>query len=248
MHKFIVGEKDFRDFIPKDAGFEECKSKKSYGPAIRNYYLIHYVEKGCGTFRNEKGEYPVGKGEAFLIRPGEVTYYEADVNEPWSYVWIGFSGILAEKFQSLPDIIKPDGNIFGELKTLNSAMIEEKLCALAFRLYSNLFEDQTEPDYVSKVIGYINSEYAGEVKIDKIAESLKLNRKYLARIFKERCGISMKEYLIRKRLTEGKALLEKGYTVTEAASLSGYSDAFAFSKAFKSFFGNSPKTLKKTGK
>lgn len=248
MYKFIVGEKDFKDFIPRDAGFEECASGKSYGPAIRNYYLIHYVEKGEGMFKNESGEYKVSEGEAFLIRPGEVTYYEADKEKPWSYVWIGFTGALAEKFHGLPDIIRPDGSIFGELKSLNSAMIEERLCALTFRLYCNLFEDKTEPDYISKVIGYINSEYAGNIKINNIAESLKLNRKYLARIFKERCGVSMKEYLIRKRLTEGKALLEKGYTVTEASLLSGYSDAFAFSKAFKAFFGKSPKTLKKAGK
>ena len=248
MHRFIIGEKNFKDFIPRDAGFEECKSGKSYGPAIRNYYLIHYVEKGTGVFKNEKGEYRVDAGQAFLICPGEVTYYEADKDNPWSYIWIGFEGTLAEKFHSLPDIITPDGNIFGEIKTLSSAMIEEKICAISFRLYCNLFENKTEPDYVNKVIGYINAEYAGDIKIDKIAESLKLNRKYLARIFKERCGLSMKEYLKRKRLTEGRALLEKGYNVTEAAALSGYSDAFAFSKAFKAFFGKSPKTLKKAEK
>ena len=54
----------------------------------------------------------------------------------------------------------------------------------------------------------------------------------------------MQEFLIRKRLTEGKKLLEKGYNVSEAAVLSGYKDAFGFSKAFRAFFGKTPKMCK----
>ncbi len=52
--------------------------------------------------------------------------------------------------------------------------------------------------------------------------------------------------MIEKRLSEAKKLIERGYNVGEAGMLCGYSDTFAFSKAFKSFFGVSPKAFKKT--
>ncbi len=248
MHKYLVGKKDLGDFTPVDAGFQDCGKNYSYGPNVRSYYLIHYVESGKGIFRNERAEYELLPGEAFLIRPGEETYYRASEDEPWSYIWLGFNGKLSEAFGSLPDIIKPDGNIFREIKNLPEAMLEERLCALIFNLYCNLFADNVKPDYVSKVKGYINARYMEDIKISDIAYALNLNRKYLSLLFKKQTGLTMQEYLIKKRLTEGKAFLEKGYTVTEAASLSGYSDAFAFSKAFKAFFGKTPKMCKNVTK
>lgn len=244
MHKYLVGKKDLRDFIPVDAGFQDCTKGYSYGPKVRDYYLIHYVDEGCGTFRNDKALYEVKKGEAFLIRPGEVTYYEASSDNPWSYIWIGFNGKLSETFASLPDIIKPDGNLMREIKNLPEAMLEERLCAIIFNLYCDLFEDDVKPDYVNKVKGYINARYMEDIKIAEIADSLNLNRKYLSSLFKKQTGITMQEYLIRKRLAEGKKLLENGHNVTEAAHMAGYADAFGFSKAFRAFFGKTPKMCK----
>ena len=83
------------------------------------------------------------------------------------------------------------------------------------------------------------------VTISGIAESLGLNRKYLARIFKESRGISMQEYLISKRLHEAKKLLLSGYGASESAYMVGYSDPFGFSKAFKRKYGVPPSAVKK---
>ena len=105
-----------------------------------------------------------------------------------------------------------------------------------------------KPDYVNKVKGYINARYMEDIKIAEIADSLNLNRKYLSSLFKKQTGITMQEYLIRKRLAEGKKLLENGHNVTEAAHMAGYADAFGFSKAFRAFFGKTPKSLRKATK
>ena len=39
----------------------------------------------------------------FSFLPAEVTYYQADEAEPWSYAWVGFDG------KAVPEILKPDG-------------------------------------------------------------------------------------------------------------------------------------------
>jgi len=93
-------------------------------------------------------------------------------------------------------------------------------------------------------MSYINAHYMDNVTISQIAESLGLNRKYLARIFKEKCGVTMQEYLINKRLHEGKKLLRLGYTVEESSYMVGYSDPFGFSKAFKRRYGVPPSEYK----
>lgn len=248
MIMYIVGKKDFSDFIPVNAGYQCCDPGYGYGPTVRDYYTIHYIEKGKGIYKSINGEHEVNAGEAFLIRPGEMAYYEADKENPWDYIWIGFKGKFSEKFYDLPDILKPDGTLFAEIKSLPETMLEERLCAIIFRLYCNLFENITEPDFVGKVMGVINAKYMDDIKISDIADELNLNRKYLSSLFKKKTGITMQEFLIRKRLTEGKKLLEKGYNVSEAAVLSGYKDAFGFSKAFSAFFGKSPKSLRKVTK
>ena len=36
-------------------------------PKIRDYYLIHYIEKGKGTFTNEVREYNLKASDAFVF-------------------------------------------------------------------------------------------------------------------------------------------------------------------------------------
>jgi lipoprotein NlpI len=40
----------------------------------------------------------LGKNQLFLICPEVTTYYEADKDDPWTYLWIGFSGIKARTY------------------------------------------------------------------------------------------------------------------------------------------------------
>ena len=38
----------------------------------------------------------LGPGYGFLIPPEELVFYQADEADPWTYVWVGFSGMIAE--------------------------------------------------------------------------------------------------------------------------------------------------------
>ena len=84
-------------------GEESCKSNHSYGPAIRNHWLLHFVRSGKGHFDNKRACYELSGGSMFIIRPGEVTYYEADSDDPWHYEWIGF-----EMSCPVPDVLDRD--------------------------------------------------------------------------------------------------------------------------------------------
>jgi AraC-like DNA-binding protein len=209
---------------------------------VRNYLLIHFVKSGTGTFECPRGKYSVRAGEAFVIYPGEITVYEADSKNPWEYLWIGFSGSLADRFCTLGDVFTytPD-----TLHSLEYAIglecgREEYLTGALFTFYSTIIGSEHCTDHTAKVTAYINAHYMEPVSIAGIADMLGLDRKYLARIFRERVGTSMQKYLITKRLHEGKKLLLNGYTVAEAAAMVGYCDQFAFSKAFKEKYGVAP--------
>ncbi len=71
-------------------GREICEAGHTYGPAVRQEYLLHYVISGKGTFTADGKTTELGAHDAFLIMPEETTVYRADAKEPWSYVWAGF--------------------------------------------------------------------------------------------------------------------------------------------------------------
>ena len=243
----LVKNKGFLDFSPCDAGMENCDPSHKFGPFIRNYYLIHFVVSGKGTFETARGIHSLEKRKAFLIKPGEVTVYQADEVDPWEYLWIGFRGKSAERFSELSDTFEYDESLLPEIYNAfkNEKSREELIMSVMFKLYAQLFcEGDMSEDYPGKVANYINSHYMEDVTIASIASALRLNRKYLARIFKEKNGVSMQEFLINKRLHEAKKLLKLGHTVEESAYLVGYSDPFGFSKAFKKRYGVSPCSFK----
>jgi AraC-like DNA-binding protein len=239
---YLLEDSGYSDFIPADVGHELCESGHSFGPYIRKYYLVHFVINGGGTLVNERGTHRIRGGEAFLIRPGEVTAYKADTNTPWEYMWLGFNGNLASAFDNVQDVFEYDASILTEISyAINCNECRETLLVSAiFKLYASIIGGKLLTDYSSKVKNYINLHYMEKVSISAVADSLGLNRKYLARIFKDKIGVSMQEYLIKKRLHEAVRLLKMGYNVEETAYMVGYSDQFGFSKAFKHKYGVPP--------
>lgn len=75
---------------PLYMGREQCDPGHRYG-RVRREYLMHYVASGAGTFRTGAGLRRLTGGMAFLIRPGEEHWYEADSQQPWEYWWLGFA-------------------------------------------------------------------------------------------------------------------------------------------------------------
>ena len=72
-------------------GRENCAPEWTFGPYVREHYVIHVVKAGCGTYSLRNREFRLTAGQMFLIYPGEVTLYKADAEDPWSYSWIGSS-------------------------------------------------------------------------------------------------------------------------------------------------------------
>ena len=244
--RLFLTDRKLQDFNPLIAGEENCAPGHSFGPAVRKYTLIHYVFQGKGVLYTRGKVYPVQAGQAFLILPGEVTTYTADIDDPWHYRWIGFNGALSSQFSRLEPVLQVPEIYFGDIMHLaaDPSMAEYQLAANLFSLYAYLFADvRAESPYVRRVENYIRSNYMHQIRVDNIAAELNLNRRYLSRLFREKNGISIQEYLIRTRLKEAKQLLLRGYSVKDAAHLSGYEDVSNFSKMFKKHFGKSPANL-----
>lgn len=94
---------------------------------------------------------------------------------------------------------------------------------------------------VAKVKEYIKENYK-EASLEDAAVQVSLSPSYLSRIFKENCGMGFSEYLIKTRMEKACELLgDIKYKSYDIAYYIGYDNPKNFSRAFKAYFGITPK-------
>jgi len=247
-----IEEISYNDVVPMLFGYENCKSGHSFGPALREYWLIHYVESGFGTFAKGSTTYRVEPGQMFIIRPFEVTLYTADKEQPWTYHWVAFfcDGELPVDLD--PVITCPKaGEIFERIKNSREmgAGKGAQVRGLIWQIFALLMENQkTSSDYINAAVNYMNTQYVNCITVKNVADHLGLNRSYFSDYFKKRMGISPQNFLMNIRMSKAADMLIHGIKPTVAATSVGYEDLFAFSKAFKKHFGISPREYAKQNK
>jgi len=80
------------------AGFHHTNSGYSYGPMIRDHYLIHFISEGEGVLELHQRRYFVKAGSCFLIYPHQISFYQSSTRNPLKYTWLGFNGHKAETY------------------------------------------------------------------------------------------------------------------------------------------------------
>ncbi len=243
MKLIFLSDRQFKDLNPISLGYEECKPLKGCTDYPRDCVSLHYVYSGHGTLRVEDKAYNVGAGEAFIINEGERAAYFADGKDPWVYSWICFEGERCDAFRRLPSVFPHSPEIFREMLSVeNTANNREAILAsLLFMLYSEIqTDDRMTTEYIRKIMNIIGQNYMYDLRVERIAEELNLNRQYISALFKRETGKSILEYLIYVRMKEARRHLSDGRSVTETAGLVGYTESSNFSKMFKKHVGVSP--------
>lgn len=243
----IVINYEYEGFNPVQFGSESCAPGHAYGPSVRTHWLLHYVVYGFGKFVRDNVTWEVKPGDIFVIPPYEETYYEADREKPWRYIWIGFTA--GESLTCVLDkpVIRCHGvgSIFEDMQRCSnlengrSAFLSSKI----WELYAILLEQgEAANDYIKKALNCMNSEYANGITVQQVADRLNLDRSYFYSIFKEQMGVSPQKYLINLRLERAAELLTVyGESPTTAGISVGYPDLYHFSKIFKQHFSVSPR-------
>lgn len=94
------------------------------------------------------------------------------------------------------------------------------------------------------ILQYINENLNGELSIDTIANHFYISKYYMMRLFKQETGYTLGHYISQKRLLLAKELILSGVPGAQACFDCGFNDYSTFSRAYKKFFGESPrKTL-----
>lgn len=239
-------------------GWEFCCPMHTFGPAIRQHYLVHYVTRGKGRLWMNDTCYVIEKDTMFLIRPGITCVYQADKDDPWEYCWICIDGYDVENMLNNSGFDKVNLLFFdksnGEVRDamLNFIFYFSKYKNNEYMLLSRLYnifghmkiqmkKQQAKSIHVERAIDYIYENYSKNISVTDIAEYLGIDRTYLYRLFKEEYNMSPQKYLLNFRLKTAMNKLEGGnMSIADIAYNCGFNDASAFCHQFKKVYKDTP--------
>lgn len=101
---------------------------------------------------------------------------------------------------------------------------------------------------ISRVAGYINSNYMKNISLSDLSENFGISECYLSRNFRKVTGFYFSEYLNTTRINMAKKLLdETNLTITRISEETGYNTITHFGRMFKNLTGVSPKKYRTGG-
>ena len=266
----IFPNENFLDLRLYQYGWEQCAPLHSFGPFVRNHFLLHYVISGKGfldanTSDGVTHRYDLEADQGFLICPGQVNTYCADKDHPWKYVWLEFDGLRVTEYltyaglDAAHPIYIPQTPAQG--KAVRDTMLyianHSKASTLHLIGHHFLFLDglvqssstrrtasggQLRDFYIQEAITYMEQNYQRDLTVEELADVCKLNRSYFSKLFRESMGCPPQEFLIRMRLSKATELMKTSRaSIGDIAQLCGYPNQLHFSRAFRKRYGVSPR-------
>lgn len=245
-----------------ECGITRCNSMHYAPPRIYPHYSLTFILSGKGTYVANNKTYPLSAGQGFMIIPETVCSYTADSDEPWTYIYVIFSGDdaasitknagidenqLIFNFELKSDFIDLLNSIhtacreqtamgyeaIGYLTLVMSRLIEQNI--------SNKQDYSSAEQYIKKAKNYIKQHYSYNITIQELASHVGLDRTYLYRLFIENLNKSPSEYINDYRLKKAVEMMDnKQLALPNIALSTGFYDYSYFSKQFIKKYNKSP--------
>ncbi len=111
-------------------------------------------------------------------------------------------------------------------------------------------KDGIRPSYAHKtiadIVGYVNNNYALELKLEDVAKKFFISPCYLSRAFKKTVNISLVDYINNVRVMEAKKMLTStNMSIIQIGEAVGFKSNTHFGRVFKKITGFSPLKYKK---
>jgi YesN/AraC family two-component response regulator len=95
--------------------------------------------------------------------------------------------------------------------------------------------------HIQRALHFIHNNYATNISLGQVAQTVRLSRYHFSRLFKEITGLTYQSYVNRVRIEQAKKMLhDDALSVTDAGYAVGYSDLTHFERIFKKIVGSNP--------
>lgn len=171
----------------------------------------------------------IERGGRPVFRPVDVKPYQSILNDIYS---------TASSASYTRDM-----QLYSQLTTLLTLIMEESWHPENQESISAQKRDMLE------IKDYIDNHYTEKITLESLASTFYISKHYLARCFKEQCGMTVVNYIQQVRITRAKHLLRFSEESVEAiADACGINDANYFSCVFRKVEGMSPAEYRRSWK
>lgn len=101
-----------------------------------------------------------------------------------------------------------------------------------------------EQSLYQNLISFIEGHLEEELSLDRLSNEFFVSKYHIAHVFKENLGMSVHQYIMKKRLGQFRDAIISNEDIMEASLRCGFSDYSSFYRAFKKEYGMSPKEFK----
>lgn len=227
--------------------FRQYRNRESHDLCFKLNGQTKYVFKDKVLMHNENDLIFIPKGESYTV--------ELLSNSPSYYLLINFEGEIPNaqpKVYNLKDITDVPFlcSKIEKLKGFTSVADSFRCKALIFEVLSLMAEKETAAYHtadtyslIEPAVKYLNENlFDPGLKIGELHKKTEVSDTYFRKLFIFRFGLSPKKYVINKRLSQAKAIIDSGEfnSIFEVALLCGFEDPLYFGKAYKQKYGYPP--------
>ena len=125
----------------------------------------------------------------------------------------------------------------------------EAYLRFVFAIAEQNLKDSSAPKDVAQIVkDFVDRHYTEDINRDSLGSVLYFDPDYASRLFKKQYGISFTNYVIQKRITEAKKLLnDTTMPISTIASKVGYDNYSYFTRLFKKEVGVTPINYRANG-
>ena len=152
---------------------------------------------------------------------------------------ITFNSIQTKVFHLIEEI---HTNRFGK-EAMISLCVSDLLMHLnriAYEQRQSCIRNEGQSLY-ENLLAYMEEHLEEELSLDRLAREFYVSKYYIAHLFKENTGISIHQYIVKKRLALCRDAILNHVKITEACQMYGFKEYSAFYRAFYKEYGISPK-------
>ena len=160
----------------------------------------------------------------------------------WHFNEVTFNTVQRKIFHVIEEIFS---DRFGRRMAV-ALGINDLLLFLNRTVYESLHPERygkSEKKLDRNLIRYIEEHINEDLRLDTLSELFFVSKYHISHLFKDKMGISLHQYILKKRLAMSKDALINGRKPSEVFREYGFSDYSVFYRAFVKEFGLSPQNL-----